>query len=242
MAGMVAFIIQSFYAYRIYLFSNTCTAFPGHRGKGNAVIWFTPAVIVVVSLTSFIGAFLSGVTTFKVGDLKLLNTRTNYATYGVWWGASALSDVMIAVCMTYYLSTHDTVFRKTRALLSKLIRLTIETGSLTATMAFVFYLAFPGMYYTIPTLVLPKLYANSMMVVLNTRFQILGGRGTDISSMDFISAPSFAHDNTRPDAAGGTGSASHRVTFNAGRLSDGGSPADIEMKRLSKSPELGTAA
>ncbi|KAJ7244449.1 hypothetical protein C8J57DRAFT_1023707, partial [Mycena rebaudengoi] len=32
MAGMVAFIIQSFYAYRIYLFSNT---------------WFTPAVIVV---------------------------------------------------------------------------------------------------------------------------------------------------------------------------------------------------
>lgn len=54
---------------------------------------------------------------------------------------------MIAICMTYYvyfsslcfflsnrisqLSMHDTAFRKTRALLSKLIRLTIETGSLT---------------------------------------------------------------------------------------------------------------
>ncbi|KAJ7257133.1 hypothetical protein C8J57DRAFT_1721375 [Mycena rebaudengoi] len=163
LAGLVALIIQSFYAYRLYMFFKA---------------WFLPGVIVVISLISAIGAFLIGVTTIEVGDLALLNTRADSAAAVLWWGGSALSDVMIAICMTYYLSMHDTAFRKTRALLSKLIRLTIETGSLTAfvgIMGLVLCLAFPGIYFTVPALVLPKLYANSMMVVFNTRFQILGG-------------------------------------------------------------------
>ena len=34
-------------------------------------------------------------------------------------------------------------------------------------------------YYTVPTIVLAKLYSNSLMVLLNARIRIVGGRETD---------------------------------------------------------------
>ncbi len=68
-----------------------------------------------------------------------------------WCGASALCDIIIAICMTYYVRSFypsfifidvDTIsqlmrqrsttnFRRTRILVTKIIRLTIETGSAT---------------------------------------------------------------------------------------------------------------
>lgn len=49
----------------------------------------------------------------------------------------------------------------------------------------ILFFAFPGRtYYTTPALLMPKFYANTILVVLNSRFQILGGRSTlDSSSM-----------------------------------------------------------
>ncbi|KAJ6503140.1 hypothetical protein DFH09DRAFT_864789, partial [Mycena vulgaris] len=98
----------------------------------------------------------------------------------VWCGASALSDIIIAVCMTYYLSKYDTGFRQTCALVSKLVRLTIETGSLTALVALItvtLFLTFPDRhFFTTPAALMPTLYTNSILVILNARIQIIGGR------------------------------------------------------------------
>ncbi len=67
----------------------------------------------------------------------------------IWCGASPLCDIVIAVCMTYYASSFSlsvifidvdaisqlimltTNFRRTQMLVTKIIRLTIETGSVT---------------------------------------------------------------------------------------------------------------
>ncbi|KAJ7463923.1 hypothetical protein FB451DRAFT_1403313 [Mycena latifolia] len=120
MSGLVALIGQSFYAYRVYVLSKS---------------WFVPVLIVILSLACNIGAFLAGAFILKAGDFALLNTANIFAAMGVWYGASALSDIVIAVSMTYYLSAQVTGFRQTRALVSKVIRLTIETGTLTALLA-----------------------------------------------------------------------------------------------------------
>ncbi len=99
-----------------------------------------------VSLTSTI-AITTGAYSFEAGNvLKLNNRRTSVAVgvsiclghpvftaliYGqIWCGASALCDIIIAICMTYYVSPF-TGFRRTRLLVTKLIRLTVETGSVT---------------------------------------------------------------------------------------------------------------
>ncbi|KAJ6468172.1 hypothetical protein DFH09DRAFT_1001040, partial [Mycena vulgaris] len=179
MSGLVAFIGQSFYAYRVYVLSKS---------------WLIPTLIVVVSMTSSVGGFITGAFTLK----GVIFFPGRY----VWCGASALSDIIIAVCMTYYLSKNDTGFRQTRILVSKLIRLTIETGSLTALAALAtlsLSLAFPNRnYYLTPAALLPKLYANCILVVLNARIQIVGGRGTYTSSTDVISAPIYFQ-NSEPD-------------------------------------------
>ncbi|KAF8133565.1 hypothetical protein K438DRAFT_1739065 [Mycena galopus ATCC 62051] len=221
MSGLVAFIGQFFYAYRVYVLSKS---------------HFIPVLIVVVSLISSIGGFITGGFAFQAGDLTHLNQKTHVAV-GVWCGASALSDIIIAVCMTYYLSKRDTGFRQTRVLVSKVVRLTIETGSLTALAAVInltLFFAFPDRtYYTVPAALMPKLYANSILIILNARFQIVGGRATYASAMDVMSTPTYLR-NTETDA--GTrnhgSQPSHWVTIDREVMSDGVVDEKIEMKGI----------
>jgi hypothetical protein len=51
------------------------------------------------------------------------------------------------------------------------------------------FFAFPGRTYFTAGALLPKLYANTIFAVLNSRFQILGGRG--YTSMDIASHQSI---------------------------------------------------
>ncbi|KAJ6537866.1 hypothetical protein B0H19DRAFT_1382538 [Mycena capillaripes] len=197
MSGVVAFIGQSFYTYRLYLLS---------RSRWLSVL------IVILALTSSVGAFIAGSFSFKVGgNLGLLQTDRNWGL-GVWLGGAAFTDIIITVCLTYYLCKYDTGFHETHALVVRTTRLTIETGSVTALVAMtdvaLFY-AFPGKPYFIAAgSILPKLYANTMFAVLNARFQIVGGRGYT-SSTDVLSFPSYVRNveivggaSTRSDAPG----------------------------------------
>ncbi|KAJ7080924.1 hypothetical protein B0H15DRAFT_474013 [Mycena belliarum] len=223
MSGVVALIGQSFYAYRVYVLSES---------------WIIPLLIVVISLTSTAGAFVTGALSFQAGNIIRLNSRNTSVAVGVWCGASALSDVMIAICMTYYLTKRDTGYRQTRVLISKLIRLTIETGSLTAVVVLTglaLFFAFPSRtYYTAAAAIIPKLYANSMLAVLNARLQILGGRGTSVSSIDMISTPTYLHaagPGVNASEARHGSTVSH-VTITREVLSDRSLNEDIELKGM----------
>lgn len=104
--------------------------------------------------------------------------------------------------MIYYLRRSHTGFRATTALLSKFIRITVETGLTCATFAILdlsLFLAFQqNNYHLAPSIALSKIYANSLLVVsvasqpspvpyhskgqiqvLNVRVQIMGGRNGD---------------------------------------------------------------
>ncbi|KAJ7880462.1 hypothetical protein B0H13DRAFT_1891800 [Mycena leptocephala] len=195
MSGLVAFIGQSFYAYRVYVLSKS---------------YFMPVLIVVVSLISSIGGFITGDFAFQAGDLTRLNQKTHVAV-GVWCGASALSDIIIAVCMTYYVNPA----------LAAAINLTL-------------FFAFPDRtYYTVPAALMPKLYANSILIILNARFQIVGGRATYASAMDVMSTPTYLR-NTETDA--GTrihgSQPSHWVTIDREVMSDGVVDEQVEMKNI----------
>ncbi|KAK0226592.1 hypothetical protein IW262DRAFT_1457833 [Armillaria fumosa] len=163
-SAVVACVRQVFYAYRIFVLS-----------KSRAV----PAFIICVSLTTSVAAIIMGI---------YCPQKTSIAV-GIWCGGSALCDIVIAICMTYYLMGRNTAFRRTQILVTKLIRLTIETGSMTAVVALatlILFCVFPEQtFYTVPALLIPKLYANSVYMVLNSRIRIIGGRdaytSTDMS-------------------------------------------------------------
>ncbi|KAJ7626056.1 hypothetical protein FB45DRAFT_1060589 [Roridomyces roridus] len=168
--GIVSSIGHAFYAYRIYLLSRS---------------YWIPVLIIVVSLTSNISGMVDAGFSRAVGVLPSPHTK-EISVLTIWLAGAALTDVLIALAFTYYASypelyRFDTGFRRTHTLIVKLIRLTIETGALTAVIALidlVLFLAFPGKPYLFTLgAILPKLYANTMLAVLNSRFVILDGRG-----------------------------------------------------------------
>ncbi|SJK98177.1 uncharacterized protein ARMOST_01438 [Armillaria ostoyae] len=190
MSAAAACVGQVFYAYRIFILSRSRTV---------------PAFVICVSLTSSVAAVITGVYSFQAGNITKLNNRKTSIAVGIWCGASALCDIVIAICMTHYLTRHNTSFRQTRMLVTKLIRLTIETGSVTgsystpstavtrltlpmfALLNLILFFAFPHQtFYGTPALIMPKLYANTVYMVLNSRIRILGGRDTYMSTTDMI--------------------------------------------------------
>ncbi|KAG7449954.1 uncharacterized protein BT62DRAFT_928731 [Guyanagaster necrorhizus] len=172
-SAAVACIGQTFYAYRIFMLSKS---------------QIVPIFVTCVSLTSSVAAIITGVYSFQAGNIIKLNNRKTSIAVGFWCGASALSDIVIAICMTFYLMRSDTGFRRTRMLVTKLIRLTIETGFVTAVVALlnlILFFAFPHQtFYGTPALIMTKLYANTVYMVLNSRIQILGGRDAYMSLSD----------------------------------------------------------
>ncbi|KAF9002232.1 hypothetical protein BDZ89DRAFT_1026959 [Hymenopellis radicata] len=162
MSAIVACISQFFYAYRVFVLSN--------RQK------FAPSIIAIISIGSAVGGILTGYLAYRTGDASQLNTPTTSIAIGFWCGGAALCDILIAAFMTHYLAKHDTGFRHTQRLISKLIRLTVETGTLTAVGALldlILFFAFPFQeVYMSVALWLPKLYANAMIMVINARLKI----------------------------------------------------------------------
>ncbi|PBK84786.1 hypothetical protein ARMGADRAFT_1018454 [Armillaria gallica] len=172
-SAVAAGVGHVFYAYRIFILS-----------KSRII----PIFIICISSINSVASIFTGIYVFQASTDTKLNTQKTHIAAGIWCGGSALCDILIAICMTYYLMRSTTNFRRTRMLVTKIIRLTIETGSVTALATLlnaVLLIVIPHQpSYIAPGLVMPKLYANSVYMVLNSRFQIIGGRDTYRSSTD----------------------------------------------------------
>ncbi|KAK0476506.1 hypothetical protein IW261DRAFT_1421798 [Armillaria novae-zelandiae] len=173
MSAVITFVGQVFYAYRIFILSKS---------------QIVPVFIICVSLASSVAAIITGAYCFPEDNVTEINNRKMNIAVGIWWGASTLCDIIIAVCMTYYLMRSNTSFRRTRIMVSNLIRLTIETGTMTAVvvlLTLILFFVFPHQTFCGTVgIIIPKLYANTILMVLNSRIQIVGGRDTYASSAD----------------------------------------------------------
>ncbi|KAK6984783.1 hypothetical protein R3P38DRAFT_3451448 [Favolaschia claudopus] len=153
--ALVSLIVQSFYAYRLRLLSQS---------------WSIPGPIVAVPTVAFV---------LNAGNISQLTSQKISILGGIWLGGSALIDIVIAGCMTYYLTTNDAGFRRTKELVSKLVRLTIETGALTAMVALltlILFFAFPGK--------------------VTTQRRPTGGRSTYTSDVNIVSSMGYSRDTT----------------------------------------------
>ncbi|KAK0186939.1 hypothetical protein F5146DRAFT_758169 [Armillaria mellea] len=169
MSGFVGCVAQLFYAWRMYHFSKKA--------------WWLCITLSVIAFTQFSAAIWCGILVRNSGHYS--NLQHNSAvkvTAIIWLGGTVLCDTAIALCMTCLLCRAQTGLKSTRILLSRLIRLTIETGTATAAIAIIdmaLYLAsHNNNYYTVPAHCLVKLYSNTVLAVCNSRMtgRIRGGR------------------------------------------------------------------
>lgn len=180
--GIVAFIAEAFYAYRIRVLSQSN--------------WIA-LVILFFAIFQLGGAFACAVILKRAILFTDLLGRSYSIAAGVWNGGSAVCDVIIAVAMTYYLSIRSSeATETTRAGIRRVMRLVIETGTITAAVAILnlVLLNINGTsYYLCPSEILGKIYSNSMMVVLNSRMKI----GAEASAMSETSQQSSTFKRSR---------------------------------------------
>ncbi|TFK37183.1 hypothetical protein BDQ12DRAFT_736344 [Crucibulum laeve] len=91
----------------------------------------------------------------------------------IWLMASAAADVVIAISLSVCLLRRRTGFDGTDNVINKIVRLTIQTGSITAIFAVldvIFFLAFPNTALNfLWDFALSKLYTNALLSTLNAR-------------------------------------------------------------------------
>jgi len=166
--GLLSLIVQWYFCYRIWVLS----------GRGRA--WYLPVFIGLVALTQTTAAFISGVRGHIVGDFAIARAHIDLVALYIWLIGSVVADVLIAISMIYLLLKSRSDFEATNALLTRLIRIVLETNLLTAIVAFVslvLYFSLPDKnYFICPLFFLGKLYSNTLLVTLNNRVFI--GRNT----------------------------------------------------------------
>ncbi|TFK32070.1 hypothetical protein BDQ12DRAFT_562755, partial [Crucibulum laeve] len=153
LGGLIACIGQSYYAYRIRVLSRS------------RVI---PLFVILISMLQLAAGLMTGILVCKeknASELRIISYT--------WTGSSALCDAVIACYMTFFLLRQDTDFKTTRRLLRRLVRLSVETGVVTASMAIttlVLITAFPiEIYFMAVAGTISKWYSNTLLVILNSR-------------------------------------------------------------------------
>ncbi|KAF8736605.1 hypothetical protein AX14_014260 [Amanita brunnescens Koide BX004] len=99
----------------------------------------------------------------------------------IWIGSTMINDTVIAVIMVRALANSGALSQQTAWRTSQLIRLIVETGVATAvvnllSVIFVATMGSIGDVYSAPLIIISKVYANSIMVLLNNRMTIVGSR------------------------------------------------------------------
>jgi len=172
MGSFMAFLVQCFFGWRISLLAkNKIIAM---------IVWIIATLQFLVSIAA--GVFMA---------LPTENGNVLFLCVTGWLALSVICDIMIAISMIVLLSKARGRIISTDAMLSRLITLTIETGFLTATGVVVnalayWYLQKGGFYVLRPAtrVFLGNLYANTLLVNLNQRIKIEGGRGREDTSAD----------------------------------------------------------
>ncbi|OSD00958.1 hypothetical protein PYCCODRAFT_1468921 [Trametes coccinea BRFM310] len=194
-SGIVSATVQIYYAYRVSLLS------------GSKLLGLFISVIALLQGSS---AIAQGVQAFQIGNFADLATEA-FASCTIWLAGSAACDIIIAGCMTFFLLRKDTKVPATHVIITKLVRLVVETGTLTAlaaTIDITLFLAFPhNAYHGTVALTLAKLYSNSLLVLFNSRIRIVGGRGMAVS----FHSQSFASVLPKVQRGGGEAAAPARA-------------------------------
>ncbi|TCD63230.1 hypothetical protein EIP91_005815 [Steccherinum ochraceum] len=183
-ASVASCICQLFYASRLYAISNNR--------------WMSSSVALLAVIQVVFGIY-DGVKCFIVGRLSGIPGTNVVWINSAWAGTSALCHVIITFSTFWYLLRlkSSSKMKRTSTLITRLIKLTVETGFICAAVNMLALLLFlvrqDTLFYIVPLATTSKLYTNCLLAVLNSRFKILGGRYTqELEVEDRISSFNFA--------------------------------------------------
>ncbi|TFK50160.1 hypothetical protein OE88DRAFT_1736428 [Heliocybe sulcata] len=155
--GVIAATVQGFFAWRVYRLTQ--------------MRWFFIMICIFI-FVQFLGATLTGIAGSIITPFVEWNRWEVKVPIVVWLVLAATVDCLITFTLTFYLRRSRTGFAVTDHIVTRIIRLTVQTGMLTALWAvldLVLYLSISSPVHLIFNLALPKLYTNSLLSTLNAR-------------------------------------------------------------------------
>ncbi|KAK7032516.1 hypothetical protein VNI00_013085 [Paramarasmius palmivorus] len=206
LTSVIGAIVQIFFGWRIWTLS-----------KSKAVFAF----IIFMALLQLAGA--AAVAHYLILEPRESNDIPGLPkAVGVRLGTSAAVDVVIAACMTFYLLRNRSEFAfHTNTVITKLVRLTVETGVITATAALVDLVFFLSIHnnalHQISGVNLAKLYTNSLMMLFNNRASLQRSFGSSVEDSEIR----LENVNRRADleTSGGSVSVFHATVKSQGSIS-----------------------
>jgi len=155
MTGIIAASVQLFFAWRVKVVTNSKIA---------------TGIVVVCSLISLLSAIG---TSIAVGLIPVFTEFVRFEVIVILWlVGAAVADICITIALCYHLQKHKTGFSATDDIVNRIIRLTVQTGAVTAICATIDVIVFcvdntgTHLIFNVP---LSKLYTNSLMSSLNAR-------------------------------------------------------------------------
>ncbi|KAJ6493047.1 hypothetical protein C8R45DRAFT_927840 [Mycena sanguinolenta] len=160
LGSIVASVGQIFFAWRIYIIAHSV---------------YVPILIALVTVFQLGAAIWTAVDILHAKNFVEVRL---FKAPEAWLAATAVSDLIIVAGMVFYLmKAREPEFTpKIKATLSRIIKVTVETGVLCAVSALVvlaLFVAFDGNNYHLGVCIwLSKVYSNSIMIILNSRAHI----------------------------------------------------------------------
>ncbi|KAJ6567155.1 hypothetical protein B0H19DRAFT_720689 [Mycena capillaripes] len=153
---LISMPIQLFFAWRIYQLTKA--------------LWI-PMVISLLSMGSFAGGIWTSALVLILEEFAKKPLTTKSAL--LWFLASCVADVLITISLVITLAKSKTGFVATDSVVDKIIRMTIQTGMITAFFSILDVICFMVLpQYAVNLfwdLALSKLYSNCLISTLNAR-------------------------------------------------------------------------
>ncbi|KAJ6631105.1 hypothetical protein B0H10DRAFT_2207493 [Mycena sp. CBHHK59/15] len=210
--GVMALVVQWFFCYRIYIIKRSSLYFC--------------IFIALISLLQAAGGIGGGISSYLAANEVHDHNRIIFVY--MWLIGDAVADILIAFTMTFLLmNASRQQHKQTNDIVKRIVRLTIETNALSTIVAVLSLILFYGTpnttYFICPTMVLAKLYANTLLVTFNNR-AFIHNSGTTAHSASvndsYASRSRMGNRKSLPFSAGlGLGSSSDTDTYTGGAYS-----------------------
>ncbi|KAF8904514.1 hypothetical protein CPB85DRAFT_1437809 [Mucidula mucida] len=186
MGSVIAFMVQIFFSYRIWIIKRS--------------VWWLSATIATISLVQAASGFVGGVRAILlVKDIQAGHAHNQTLLVYMWLIGDAVADVLIAGVMSVLLlKAKSRQHSQTNDAVSRIVRMTIETNALSTAIAVISLVLFAtdekGTFFICPTMVLGKIYSNTLLLTFNNRNALSRRMGSSGSS----GLPSYRTPVSRP--------------------------------------------
>ncbi|KAJ7135955.1 hypothetical protein C8R44DRAFT_769345 [Mycena epipterygia] len=182
LTALVAFLVQLFYSWRIWVISD-----------GRKTFIPILAIIGITAAGSCVAGWYAGIALPTVGSGPLaLNSRRSIAkTFNLdpavttWLAGAMACDIIITITLVLLLTVRrkEGLMDNTTRIVHRTIRMAVETGAITSIavtteLALILNQTTTSWYFMLGLLI-TKLYSNSLLASLNARSPIFTGHGTE---------------------------------------------------------------